>query len=225
MRSEKINKKINNISASSGNINDLYNRLLHKHGHQGWWPINAKYYPADYSYPKTGAQRFEICVGAILTQNTSWNNASKALEDLRKSKLLSAKAIQDIDETTLAQTIRSAGYYNQKAKKLKIFAQSYISAKGKTPTRTQLLALWGIGKETADSILLYAYNQPTFVIDAYTRRFLVKEGILSSEKAAAMTYDQIQMFFEQSIPKKIEIYKEYHALIVEEMKPATMRRT
>jgi endonuclease-3 related protein len=198
-----------------------YKKLLSLYDLQGWWPIDNIYHPNDYSYPHNNQQIFEICVGAILTQNTSWNNVEKALNNLRKEKLLDARKIVAIDEKRLALVIKPAGYFNQKTKKLKIFSQFFGLLKGQTPSRNQLLELWGIGPETADSILLYAYNKPEFVVDAYTRRFLIREKFFSENEIKKLSYDHIKSFFVENIPrddKTIRIYNEYHALIVADEK-------
>lgn len=182
------------------------------------------YHPGDYSYPRNESQRFEICAGAILTQNTSWKQAEKALMGLRKLNALTAETVRKISENKLKKSIRPAGYFNQKAKKLKHFAEFYLSLKGRTPSRDELLNVWGIGRETADSILLYAYNVPVFVVDAYTRRIFSSLGMVKADAK----YDEIKDFFERSIipvkllqtvpEKQVQIYQEYHALIVEHAK-------
>jgi endonuclease-3 related protein len=216
---------------STNRIKRIYLELLRRHGSQGWWPllelhgkrysvnptksgsING-YHPNDYSYPKNDAQRFEICVGAILTQNTAWPNVEKALVNLNNNRLLNPKGILGCDESLLKECIRPAGYYNQKARKLKLFAGFFAGLKGSVPTRNELLFLWGIGPETADSILLYAYNQPVFVVDAYTRKLLISKDIINGTES----YDDIRSLLEKGLPKDINLYQEFHALIVEEGK-------
>jgi len=209
-------------------INKIYKILFNKYGPQGWWPLlelgevsykpgskqYGGYHPGDYSYPKTDGQRFEICVGAILTQNTSWNNVSKALLELHKTNMLDPSAILETGDETLHTLIKSAGYFRQKRKKLKNFSEFFIKLKNKTPTREQLLSVWGVGPETADSILLYAYKQPEFVIDTYTKRLLLRKGLVS-EKA---TYNEIKALFENNLKKDYKMFQEYHALIVENEK-------
>ena len=170
----------------------IYQKLLSEFGKQNWWPC------------KTG-NRFEIIIGAILTQNTSWQNVEKAISNLIKNKMLSKDAIRKIETRKLAVLIKPAGYYNQKAKKLKAF----VNFSGAI-TREDLLSIWGIGPETADSILLYAYNKPYFVIDAYTRRIFRRIGLIETED-----YEEIREFFESRLSRNTEIYKEFHALIVE----------
>lgn len=199
-----------------------YEKLLELYGPQGWWPLlevqgtnptktgSIKgYHPGDYSYPKTDRQRFEICIGALLTQNTAWSNVEKALLNLEKLNAINPKKILEMHDEKLREAIRPAGYFNQKAKKLKIFAAFYLSAK-KMPTREELLALWGIGPETADSMLLYAFKVPTFVVDAYTRRVF--------NFPTDMPYDEIKRRFESAIAPDAQMYQEYHALIVEHAK-------
>jgi endonuclease-3 related protein len=176
-------------------LTEIYSLLLKVLGPQKWWPLRGDFSPANW----------EICVGAVLTQNTSWKNVEKALENLEQASILSREDILKTTPETLAQTIRPAGYFNQKARKLKELA----SFNGE-PTREGLLSLWGIGKETADSILLYAYNKPYFVIDAYTRRVFSRLGLIKGDEG----YDELRLLFEKSIPRDVGLYKEYHALIV-----------
>ncbi len=206
----------------------IYEKLLKKYGLQGWWPLieigqvkykkgnknYGGYHPGDYSYPKTQEQKFEICCGAILTQNTSWNQASKALLNLYKQDLLDPESIIKTPKEKLQKTIRPAGYFRQKTKKLKIFSKFFIGLDGKIPTREQLLDIWGIGPETADSILLYAYKQPEFVVDAYTKRFLLKKRLISKKAK----YDEIKTLLEDNLEKDYKMFQEYHALIVEDGK-------
>ncbi len=209
-------------------LQQIYTRLLKEYGRQGWWPLldlgsvryrpgdknYGGYHPGEYSYPKTDAQRFEICVGAILTQNTAWNNVKTALANLKAINALSAKRMATIGESALKKAIRPAGYYNQKARKLKGFARFFMALKGRTPTREELLAVWGIGPETADSILLYAYKRPSFVIDAYTKRIMRNLGLIDSRAS----YDDIKALFEQSLQSDAAVFQEYHALLVEHAK-------
>ncbi|MEM4245493.1 MAG: endonuclease [Candidatus Nanoarchaeia archaeon] len=173
-------------------ILEIYNILLEKFGNQGWWPVTDK-----------RNRQFEIVVGAILTQNTSWKNVEKAIKKLKENNMLTKQAIINTDTKQLAKLIRSSGYYKQKAKKLREFANFK-----KEITRENLLSIWGIGDETADSILLYAYNEPYFVIDAYTKRIFQRLGYKQS------TYKELQELFTKNLPKDIKIYKEYHALLV-----------
>ncbi|OIO20925.1 endonuclease III [Candidatus Micrarchaeota archaeon CG11_big_fil_rev_8_21_14_0_20_47_5] len=188
---------------------ESYRSLLKKHGKQGWWPLlETGYHPNNYAIPRTDAERFVICIGAILTQNTAWKNVEKALANLQKIKALNAKAVLLLDDATLKNAIKPAGYFNQKAKKLREFAKFYLGLEDKIPSRSEFLSIWGIGRETADSILLYAYKQPIFVVDAYTRRLFSLDA----------DYDEIRLLFEAALPRDYRIYQEFHALIVEEGK-------
>ncbi len=206
----------------------IYACLLKEYGPQGWWPLldlgsvryrlgdknYGGYHPGEYSYPKTDAQRFEICIGAVLTQNTAWNNVKAALANLKAISALSAKGMAEINEGALKKAIRPAGYYNQKARKLRLFSEFYIKLKGRTPTREELLAVWGIGPETADSILLYAYNKPSFVVDAYTRRIMRNLGLIDRKAG----YDDVKALFENALKPDAALFQEYHALLVEHAK-------
>lgn len=151
---------------------------------------------------------------ATLTQNTSWPNVEKALINLKKMNSINPKNILTINEEILKDAIKPAGYFNQKTKKIKIFSEFYINLNGKTPTRNELLNLWGIGPETADSILLYAYKQTSFVIDAYTKRIFSRIGIID----ITIKYEDVKQIFEKNLKKDFKIYQEYHALIVEHAK-------
>ncbi|MBT4175075.1 endonuclease [archaeon] len=179
-------------------IQEVYNILLKHYGKQGWWPIQGKYSGKS---PKNDDEVFEICLGAILTQNTSWKNVEKALNNFEK---ISKEAINSISDEELKEKIRPSGYYNQKTRKIREFL------KAKEFTREKLLEVWGLGPETVDSILLYAYNKPYFVIDAYTKRVFERLGISFNR------YEDLQELFHKSISS--ETYKEYHALIVEHCK-------
>lgn len=184
---------------------NVYNRLFKHFGPQHWWP---------------GETRFEVVVGAILTQNTAWTNVEKAIKNLKKEKMLNCRKIANMDIKKLEKMIRSSGFYKQKAERLKRFCRyldknydsNLNSFFNRSPDeiRTELLSLNGIGNETADSILLYAGEKLKFVIDSYTVRMCERTGIKKVK-----TYHQLQDFFEKNLPKDIELYKEFHALIVE----------
>lgn len=186
----------------------IYNLLLRRYGEQGWWPISGIYNPEFKHKNKSYAEKFEISVGAILTQSTSWKNVEKALQNLRNRGVLSREGIIKLSTKELAEIIRPSGYHNQKALKLKAFAEF----KGKI-ARDSLLNIRGIGPETADSILLYAYNIPVFVIDAYTRRIFSR---INPE--FSLNYDELQSLFHSSLPHDSRIFNEYHALIVKHAK-------
>lgn len=191
------------------NFLEIYKNLLEYFGSQHWWPVLNK---------KNIDPRFEIIVGAILTQNTAWTNVEKALKNLSEKKLLDRKNMSEVQEEILEKMIRPAGYFRQKAKKLKKFLQhleKYYNNNFdlflKTPLknlRAELLSVWGIGEETADSIILYAAKKPSFVIDAYTRRLCAYHGIEFSK------YQEYKDFFESQLPKSAKFFGEYHALIV-----------
>lgn len=167
--------------------------ILSKHfGEQNWWPTISK------------NKRLEIIVGAILTQNTSWKQVEKVIKTLNERGLINREALEKIDMKDLAKLIKCTGYYRQKARKIKEF----LKFKGKM-TRKNLLSIWGIGKETVDSILLYTYNKPFFVVDAYTKRIFERLGF------GKKSYDELQEMFHKNIPRNTKLYKEYHALLVE----------
>jgi endonuclease-3 related protein len=188
-------------------LTDIYQRLYAHFGPQHWWPHSSG-----------GA--FEIIVGAILTQNTAWTNVERALDNLRRARVLSPRAMQRTPITRLARLIRPSGYFNLKAKKLKAFTEFLFTAhRGRLPhlfrldtmrLREELLGVYGIGPETADSIILYAAHQPIFVVDAYTRRIVARLG-LAREQAA---YDELQALFMHHLPHDEKMFNEYHALLV-----------
>ncbi len=190
-------------------IYEVYNLLYSSFGKQGWWPLTIEGFESKHyaGRPKNSKHRFEIIVGAILTQNTNWKNVEKALYNLSKNNLLGTDKIIKAKKEKIASLIMPAGYYNQKAERLKIIAE-FIS-KNDNPTREELLAVKGIGSETADSILLYAYEKPFFVIDAYTKRIFERLGFVASD------YYGWQKLFMDNLPKDVSLFKEYHALLVE----------
>jgi endonuclease-3 related protein len=186
-------------------LNDIYNLLFQKYGPQDWWP---------------GDTDFEVIIGAILTQSTSWTNVEKAIKNLKKEKLLSPKALYEVDKKHLAQLIRSSGYFNAKAHKLKSFIYflfekhhgnlKHLLGQPWKHLRDELLTVHGIGDETADSIVLYAANQPSFVVDAYTRRIFFRLGMVPEK----VSYETMRDIFMKDLDVKTELFNEYHALIV-----------
>ncbi len=198
----------------SSKLIDIFNVLKNYYGPRMWWPVTppGKNYPEYTGGPENTEQRFEVAVGAVLTQNTSWKNAARAIENLNRSNNLNPEAIARLENRELANIIRPSGYYNMKARKLKVLADYFL--KKIEISRESLLRLYGIGPETADSILLYAYDRPCFVIDAYTRRIFGRIGIIDADE----TYENIRKYFETNLPFDIGVFKEYHALIVEHAK-------
>lgn len=185
----------------------IYRYLYQFYGPQGWWPIDGMYIDKSCLSRK---EQFEIAVGSILTQNTNWKNVEQSLNNLRSINLICPKKIQSISLNQLEKLINPSGFYRQKAKKLKLLSGFILNLKDKSPTRKQLLQIWGIGPETADSILLYAYNKFEFVIDSYTKRIFLSLGILNEK----MSYDEIKQVFEFNLPRDIILYQEFHSLIV-----------
>jgi endonuclease III related protein len=203
-------------------VKKIYDRLLSEYGAQGWWPLLSYdgvnptktgsvtgYHPGDYSFPRSDDERFEIICGALLTQNTNWQNVEKALINLRNKGLLNARGVLNCDIDLLKDCIRPAGYFNQKAERLKILAEFFVGL-DRVPMRDELLDLKGVGPETCDSILLYAYSVPSFVVDAYTKRMVRRLGLVGGDN-----YDDIKSFFENNLDKDYRVYQEFHALIVE----------
>jgi endonuclease-3 related protein len=186
-------------------LDEYFNSLFTALGPQHWWP---------------GKTPFEIVVGAILTQNTSWTNVERAIVNLRAAGLLSPATIEKVSERRLENLIRSSGYFRQKARKLKAFCaflrteyRGSLKRMFEAPTlalRQALLGVFGIGPETADSILLYAANHAVFVVDAYTKRILMRHGWITPRTK----YDDIRWMFERQFPGDAQRFNEFHALIV-----------
>lgn len=181
----------------------VYQRLFDAYGPQHWWP---------------GETPFEIMVGAILTQNTAWTNVERAIANLQAAELLDPTAIVAADLPTLATCLRPSGYFNVKAERLRAFCDWFLtqgglpglSALDTTALRRALLAVKGVGPETADDILLYAFERPVFVVDAYTRRIFSRLGLV----AADIGYEPLRARFEQTLEPDVALFNEYHALIV-----------
>jgi len=183
----------------------IYDRLYKAYGLRHWWP---------------GETPFEVMVGAILTQNTSWRNVEKAIQKLKNKGVLNAEGIHQLRKSQLAPLIRSSGYYRIKAERLKAFVdflfENYdgnINRMGKERLKTlraKLLKVNGIGPETADSILLYGLKKPIFVVDAYTKRVLLRHGMISE----SASYGEIQRLFMNHLPHNKRLFNEYHALLV-----------
>ena len=186
------------------NPNSLYKKLFFEYGPRHWWP---------------GDSPFEVCIGAILTQNTAWSNVEKAIANMKRERILSVKGINKTDLRKLARIIKPSGYFNVKAKKLKAFTKhlekNYRGSlkglfKGKTSElRRELLSIWGIGEETADSMLCYAAEKSVFVMDAYTKR--IAERVYGKEFGS---YAELQSFFTSRLKPDAGLFNEFHALFV-----------
>jgi len=196
-------------------IGRAYRLLRGAYGRQHWWPADTP---------------FEVCIGAILTQSTSWANVEKAVLNLKGADALSIEGIMSASPARLGRLIRPSLYYNVKARKLKEFARYLQSVYGgdlskmqrcrMSGLRKELLGVWGIGPETADSILLYALSKPSFVVDAYTKRIFSRMGLIRSDAP----YEEVKGLFESNLPGSVSVYNEYHALIVEHAKRSCMKR-
>jgi len=183
----------------------IFNLLLGSFGPQQWWP---------------GDTQIEIIVGAILTQNTNWLNVEKAITNLKSKKVLSIKPLTSLTHNKLAALIKPAGYFNVKSRRLKNFIdyvnseyQGSLKKLGREPLdilRVNLLKVNGVGPETADSILLYAFDKPSFVVDSYTKRIFSRLGLISPD----LEYSEVRSFFMDNLKASVEMFNEYHALIV-----------
>ncbi|UCG53956.1 MAG: endonuclease [Dehalococcoidia bacterium] len=199
----------------SGLLEDIYRRLSDTYGLQLWWPAD---------------EPFEVMVGAILTQSVAWSNVEKAIVGLKAAKALSPQVMRRITTIELARIIYPCGYFNAKAIRLKALADwlgsqykdniGALSAVDFDSLRQQLLSIHGIGPETADSIMLYAINRSAFVIDAYTRRIIYRIG-LAPERGS---YDGYQRLFTDNLAVDVELFNEYHALLVKLAKDACRKK-
>ncbi|NQT74764.1 MAG: hypothetical protein HQ553_18655 [Chloroflexi bacterium] len=185
-------------------LQQIYQRLFERYGPQYWWPAD---------------EPFEVIVGAILTQSTAWTNVEKAILELKKANVLNPVSLRDLPTDSLAQLIRSSGYYNVKARKLKAFVEwlgnyndslERMFASDIPQLRKELLSIYGIGQETADSIILYAARKPIFVIDAYTHRIMDRLGLNPDYG----NYAALQTVFMSNLTHDERFFNEYHALFV-----------
>jgi endonuclease-3 related protein len=186
-------------------LRKIYRLLFEAFGPQHWWP---------------GQTRFEIMVGAILTQNTSWSNVAKAIANLQAAACLEPDRLHALDLGQIETLIRPAGYFRLKAKRLRNFTQwlfddyngdlARLDAIATQRLREELLAISGIGPETADSILLYAMERPVFVVDTYTARGAVRHGLIEPE----LTYEALQDLFASNLEPDVQFFNEFHALLV-----------
>lgn len=187
-------------------LENVYTLLYRAYGPQGWWP---------------GEGPLDVAIGAILTQSSAWTNVEMALANLKAARCWSLEAIHGTPQDELAAIIRSSGYFNAKARKLKAFASHVMSnyggdldlflAKAMAPLREELLSIHGIGPETADDIILYGAGKPSFVIDSYTRRVVGRLGI--APRGMPDTYGAHQALFQNHLPPDTPIFNEYHALL------------
>ncbi|MFC2020531.1 endonuclease III domain-containing protein [Chloroflexota bacterium] len=194
-----------NTRTTGKQLQDVYQRLMGTYGPQGWWPAE---------------EPFEVMVGAILTQSVAWRNAENAIANLKTAGALSPQALRRSSLSDLATLIHPCGYYNVKARKLKSMVQwleeycrddlSKLFTRSSDQLRQQLLSVWGIGEETADSIALYAAYKPIFVIDAYTRRIINRIGMSPESN----NYAAYQALFMDNLPADVSLFNEYHALLV-----------
>jgi endonuclease-3 related protein len=193
------------MAGTSQTLMDFYRAMHGRFGHQHWWP---------------GQTSLEICVGAILTQNTSWANVEKAIINLKSAGMLSVAALHACQAAALAELIKPAGYYNVKTRRLKNFITRVWQHGGDNldgflnrpvqALREDLLSISGIGRETADSIILYAAGKPSFVVDAYTYRILLRHRLIARED----DYEAIKELFESALPQDVPLWNDYHAQLV-----------
>ncbi len=202
------------VGAASGpGLREIYERLHRAYGDPGWWPAE---------------DRFEILVGAVLTQNAAWTNVEYALAHLRAAGAMDAEAILALPQERLGALIRPSGYYNVKSQRLRALCQFVRDAGGldglaAQPTdrlRDGLLSIKGVGRETADDIVLYAFDRPVFVIDAYTRRIFSRLGFVAGDES----YEALRSAFEQALDPDVATFKAYHGLIVTHAKAACNKR-
>ncbi len=188
-------------------VRELYEKLLAFYGPQNWWPAETP---------------FEVVVGAILTQNTAWRNVERAIDNLKREGILDPESILKTPDDVLRELIRPAGFYNQKLQRLKAVCKLIVDYGGLEKLfslpldelRSVLLSVKGIGPETADAIILYAANKPTFVVDRYTHRIFIRLGLWEGK----YDYEGIKKLVESEIPPDVQTYKEFHALIDEHAK-------
>ena len=199
------------------NIKQVYKKLLACYGAQHWWP---------------GETPFEIMVGAILTQNTAWTNVERAIDNLKSHACLNPQRILDTPLAELAMWLQPSGYFNVKAQRLRNFCQWYVDAGGlkvlsafdTLNLRKQLLAINGVGPETADDILLYAFERPVFVIDAYTRRLFFRLQLIEHDSAYEKLRHQFETDLQADLETTVPMFNEFHALIVRHAKDVCKKK-
>lgn len=192
---------------AEGSLRGVYDSLLAAYGPQRWWPADTP---------------FEVMVGAILTQNTAWTNVEKALARLAERTPLTPDALLCLSPAELAELIRPVGYFNVKAARLRAFCAAFLAAGGERglgaldteALRARLLQMHGVGPETADDMLLYAFHRPVFVIDAYTRRLFARLALIGGDEG----YETLRALFERALGPDRALFNEYHALVVRHAK-------
>ncbi len=190
-----------------GNLNrkllDLYDKLKNQHGSLKWWPADTP---------------FEVAIGAILTQATAWKNVVKAIDNLKNAKVFSPEDLHNIGQENLETLLTPSGYFRMKAKKVRAYVDHIVERpmsemfkQDVTALRQELLSIYGVGPETADSIILYAAEKPSFVVDTYTYRLLSRLGWVEGN----FHYERLRSLFMNNLPTDVELFNEYHALIVQ----------
>ncbi len=199
----------------------IYEQLMREYGPQGWWPLSScegegGYHRGRYDCPRSEEEVFEVGLGAILTQNTTFSSVHKALASLGQQQALTPQGLLALSPETLKTLIRPCGYFNQKAEYLYRFTDFFIQLHGDVPSREALLSVKGIGEETADSILLYGYKKSEFVIDAYTERILSHLGLIEENARYGKVKALMQGALEAEVDagERVTVYQEYHALFV-----------
>ena len=199
-------------------IYEMYKLFYKTYGPQGWWPfVESGYDKGNYRFNKTSDEIFEVALGSILGQNTTFTSVVKALANLKTLDALSPVAIKKLDIESLKLVIKPSGYFNQKARYILEFISFYESLDSRVPSRDELLRVLGIGQESADSILLYGYSKSEFKIDAYTKRVLLELGFINKKAK----YKDMKELMQKSVTEfvkdeeeLVKVYQEYHALIV-----------
>lgn len=206
-------RQVESLTLSGERLLTIYQTMLQAYGPQDWWPADTP---------------FEVMVGAILTQNTAWTNVEKAIANLKQADLLYPQTIADADHELIAEAIRPAGYFNIKTQRLQSFC-NYLQDQGGEVAladreterlRKDLLAVHGVGPETADDMLLYAFDRPVFVIDAYTRRLLSRIGLIVGDEP----YESLRTGIEQALGADVPMFNQYHALIVQHAKVSCRKK-
>ncbi|ABB43621.1 DNA-3-methyladenine glycosylase III [Sulfurimonas denitrificans DSM 1251] len=196
----------------------IYKTLYEMYGPQGWWPILGHgYHKLDYTFPHNEDEIFEVCLGSILTQNTTFTSVVKSLNNLHVKSALNVYGIENMNILELKEAIKPCGYFNQKTRYILEFIKFYKSLDGKVPTRDALLSVIGIGEESADSILLYGYNQLEFKVDAYTKRLLSELGMIEPKTKYRDIKNLVETSLKECIKNEVELlktYQEFHALLV-----------